>query len=223
MEAWREELYHGLFDSIRNRVKKTDTNNSNSGESGKSKTGRTWKKHKYIRIENGRYIYPEDLEKKNKKTTYQNQGVTNATSKANSKTKGKRAKPFRKMAKLKYKYDQNSGSDVYTGLKGKRAFKQAKKVIKLGNKYNNTGNTDSTLSTHHNPITKNNTTYKVSVQYKNGKSFFDRVIVDSNYYKEPAGISDVRNNQVYEDTYTYEYGKLHQAYNKGKEWMKKLG
>ena len=34
MEPWREELYHG-----------------------------EWKKHKYIRIENGRYIYPEDLVK----------------------------------------------------------------------------------------------------------------------------------------------------------------
>lgn len=34
--------------------------------------GEKWRKHKYIRIENGRYIYPEDLEKMGKQNTYLN-------------------------------------------------------------------------------------------------------------------------------------------------------
>lgn len=46
MEAWREELYHGLLTGL-----KTNANG-------------TWKQHKYIRKEGNKYIYPEDLKKK---------------------------------------------------------------------------------------------------------------------------------------------------------------
>ena len=45
MESWREELYRSLRHSVE---------------------GSTWKDHKYIDIVDGRYIYPEDVQNRNK-------------------------------------------------------------------------------------------------------------------------------------------------------------
>lgn len=74
MEAWREELYHaGIFDVIKSKYKSILTNAKskigNTADNSKisskqSNPNREWKNHKYIRKENGRYIYPEDLKKK---------------------------------------------------------------------------------------------------------------------------------------------------------------
>ena len=63
MEAWKEELYHGLISQYKNQL---SGSLSSGGKSSGGKAGRTWKHHKYIRIENGRYIYPEDLNKTKK-------------------------------------------------------------------------------------------------------------------------------------------------------------
>ena len=73
MEAWREELYHGVISDLKNRISVsvggTSAGASTTSSKSSQRGGWSWKNHKYIRVENGKYIYPEDLNKKSKKTS----------------------------------------------------------------------------------------------------------------------------------------------------------
>ena len=64
MESWRSELYQTLSHSIE---------------------GSTWKDHKYIAIVNGKYIYPEDVDKD--KGYYNTTGHINRVSKISKSSK----------------------------------------------------------------------------------------------------------------------------------------
>lgn len=85
-----------------------------------------WKKHKYIRIENGRYIYPDDL-KKNNNTSRNNQVPLNKqiSSKIGStlsnltpkKTTTAPTSPARTDQISGEKYVKNKLNDIATGLK----------------------------------------------------------------------------------------------------------
>ena len=232
MEAWREELYHGLF-----------TNSDGS-----------WKQHKYIRKEGNRYIYPEDLKKTitdnlrkyitdtkkrkrsdsriasidtrdsklreaTKNRIYQNHGVVTSTAKRYAKDKEIKRGSFKTLAKLKYKNDVDSGDDIYERGKARKVRRQIEKAIKKGKKTNNTGDPNSTYASHYRENTQTVTTYKASIEYKNGKAWFDRMTVSSSITSEPALQAGVRDSKVYEDKYVYEYGKLHQL---GKSFVNKL-
>ncbi len=74
MESWREELYHGVISELRARIRE-GAGGSGTSNSSKERGGWTWKNHRYVRIENGRYIYPEDLKQNKNKN---DNGETNS-------------------------------------------------------------------------------------------------------------------------------------------------
>lgn len=105
-----------------------------------SAKGTTWGKHKYIRKENGRYVYPSDLEKKRKGQTsseYQQEmeynsrrnGTSNASSSSGSSLRSKRkADP----SKMSQEYREEMG---YSTPSSNKSSSSKPNSSKMSNEY----------------------------------------------------------------------------------------
>lgn len=220
MEAWRDELYHGLLDNIRARVNTAVKNTASSANRiaspGNAGKGRQWKEHKYIRIENGRYIYPEDLKKKAK----------SVGNKLSSNLPKKKSKPATRLSDLHSNNvaskfgPKGSGTTISTTqtnktgdkkirtyhVGGRKVMKNAQKAVDAAS-----GSKNSAFATER----TGNNTYNTAVAYRNGKQWFDTLDVYSQ--KVPSG-----NHGEQNDLYVYNYGYFHQAANAGRDFVNKV-
>ncbi len=221
MEVWREELYHGLLDNLRGRVKNVTGTSSGIGRKGNglgggkvgNGSGRTWKEHKYIRIENGRYIYPEDLKKK----------ASLVGSKVASSLPKKKTKPAARLSdmhknNITSKFGpKNSGTTVRVTTKNKAGDKTHTQYLVGGRKVmkNTQKAIDNAAGAKNSTVASERTgqnTYNTAVAYRNGKQWFDTLDVYSQ--KVPAG-----NHGEQNDLYVYNYGYFHQAANAGRDFV----
>lgn len=160
MEAWREELYHGIFSNFRSRIssvikptigrisvgsQKTSYTTSSSGNS----TGREWKEHKYIRKEGNRYIYPEDLKSPSKKSSSSiNNTITSKT--GNGVVGGNNAGSVssKKVSTPRSRVKNITGTSSDISIKGKG--------LGTGHVGTGTGRNSTNTTTRSNPMTRSN-------------------------------------------------------------------
>lgn len=227
MEAWRDELYHGVLDGLRGRIKNITGTSSGIGRKGNglgtgpvgTGSGRTWKEHKYIRKEGNRYIYPEDLQKSSKSKKKEYKELLKNTSREDKKLL--RGTNLNRLNKTYYKSGSTGIKANITAGRLERNLKKAQKgnQITIG-KYRGTNTVRGSISKDRDVYTLEETT-----QFTNGKTWFDTVDVKQYYsVQDVGGYGGINKAYTTRNEYTVSYGKIHQAYNEGKDWVRnKLG
>lgn len=235
MEVWRDELYHGLLANLRSRVKNVTGTSGDIGRKGKglgggpvgTGKGREWTKHKYVRKEGNRYIYPEDLKKSKKDGSLKSKHYKESSYGKNTKIRTFDSDNVNAQ-KARYLYDNVVSRD--RASKGKYGARDAYQTRHLLNKkmLNNVksalgdDNKNTTRVTTTNKLTGKSTTneLKSTLYYENGNQWFDMMVVNVNTRKENA--NDLQTMSKYTTVdYVVSKGKIHQTYDKGRDWFKK--
>lgn len=251
METWREELYHGLLANVKGRLKLNSGAGSTIGKKsvgsvGKSSgtgKGREWTKHKYVRKEGSRYIYPEDLKKRsdNKKANSGNKSSGDKKNKTNT-TRDSHQKDWENRRnkygeKLINKYSKPVADRPYTyrkdvdrtsrvlrigQLKGAKAKKALNEVQNVLDVYHNWEFPSKSvmLSKTESKKTDGSTefvTQRTKLKYEKGKQWVDSLTVNQYYDPKMNG-----NNYFYENEYVYTYGRLSQARMAGQDFVNSI-
>lgn len=226
MEAWRDELYHGLLANLRSRVKNVTGTSGDIGRKGKglgggpvgTGKGREWSNHKYIKKEGNRYIYPEDLKKNSKKNRPPTVDMPKATK---EERKLMRGTTFGRINKT---YKNHSKSGLGANITAGKLEREIKRAHKKNQITTPGSNVDRRADSVKGSIYKDRNVYTLeqTAQFRNGKTWFDTVDVKTYYNTQDlGGYGGVDKAYTMRNEYTVSYGKIHQAYNEGRDWVKK--